>query len=130
MAALKIRVFPNNLLGLVEKCIIELFPGSKTDHKPERSGEKEQYYYDKVERLKFLSPLPKKYEIENRFEIQIVPFMLDAFMDIEHDIVYKPKHGIPKKIVSSLMKKQTDELVALLKNWPKEIVSISKKTFQ
>lgn len=126
MAALKIRVFPNNLLKPVEECIKKLFPGSKTDHKPERSGEDEKDYYDNVMQLQFLTPLEKKYEIKNSFEIQIVPFMLDAFMDIEHDIVYKPKLGI-SKTVSSLMRGQTNGLVAPLRNWPKEFSGYLKK---
>ena len=123
MAALKIRVFPNDYLKPVQNIIKRLFPGAKPDHDPKQ--EQINADYSNVNRLKFFATLPKKYAIKTKFEIQIVPFVLDAFMDVQHDIVYKPDVKLPK-LIPQLMIMPTEVVIPALRKWSKEVTKIIK----
>ena len=123
MAGLKIKVFPNAYLGDVENIIKEVFPDAEADHEPKQIDND----YGNVIRLKYFVTLHSEYEINTNFEIQIVPFILDAFMDLEHDIIYKPDPLLPKKQLSSLMKDHTRIVIPVLSNWSKEFSRILKK---
>lgn len=120
MAGLKIKVFPNDYLRRVEDIIISLFPSAEADHEPTNIDSD----YGNVIRLKYFVTLDTAYKINTKFEIQIVPFILDAFMDIEHDIIYKPDPRLPKKQLSSLMKDQTAIVIPSLRVWSKEFSRI------
>ncbi len=119
MAALKIKVFPNAYLASVDEIINGLFNGLEPDHQPsEKTGEKN---YEFVERLKYAAELPPEYGIGTKFEIQIVPFLLDAFMDLEHDIIFKPGEGLPfKEIIERYMKHPRAAAIASLISFAKE----------
>ncbi len=126
MAALKIRVFPNNYLKKVHKIIMKLFDDVEEDHEPKKTnGIDEKTYYADVERLKYFVKLKPRYQISNRFEIQIVPFLLDAFMDVEHDIIYKPI-GLPKEI-KARMKHHRIGVISNVINFSKEFAVILKE---
>lgn len=127
MAALKIRVFPNEYFRPVDKIIMRLFPGAIADHKPARiRGIRSEDYYNKVIHLKYTTKLDRKYRIKNMLEIQIVPFILDAFMEIEHDVIYKPDINIPT-LIPKLMEDANNSLVDQLKTWTALFSSLMSK---
>jgi len=107
----------------VQNIIKRLFPGAKPDHDPKQ--EQINADYSNVNRLKFFATLPKKYAIKTKFEIQIVPFVLDAFMDVQHDIVYKPDVKLPK-LIPQLMIMPTEVVIPALRQWSKEVTKIIK----
>jgi len=119
MAALKIRVFPNIHLVSVDEIINGLFDNLEPDHQfSEKTGEKN---YEFIERLKYTAELPLEYSINIKFEIQIVPYLLDAFMDLEHDIIFKAGEGLPsKKIIERYMKHPRSAAIASLISFAKE----------
>lgn len=94
MAALKIKVFPNYHLKAVHEIIMKLFSDVEEKHE------------SKIEGLKYLVQLKPSLGINNRFEIQIVPFILDEFMDVEHDIIYKPTDLT--KTIKAIIKKRME----------------------
>jgi len=126
MAALKIRVFPNMYLQVVDDKINTLFHDLIPDHKP--PGITSGQNYDLIERLKYRAKLQSEYSIDFRFEIQIVPFLLDAFIDVEHDIIYKPGEGLPSKEMIELhMKHPKAAAIAALISFSKEFSEILEK---
>lgn len=126
MAALKIKVFPNTYLQSVDEIINNLFHGLEADHQPpEQTDEKN---YDLIERLKYVVKLQPEYGIDVRFEIQIVPFLLDAFIDVEHDIIYKPGEELPsKEIIERHMKHPKAVAIGSLISFAKEFSEILEK---
>ena len=118
MAAIKIKVFPNDYLKPIQKLVEKLYSGAIPDHSPDRQpGVREKEYYGQVTRLKYIIKLHRKYNIDKKLEIQIVPYLLDAFLEIEHDIIYKPNAGIPK-VVPSLLEEHNPAIIDNLKSWP------------
>jgi ppGpp synthetase/RelA/SpoT-type nucleotidyltranferase len=72
--------------------------------------------------------LQPEYGIDIRFEIQIVPLLLDAFIDVEHDIIYKPREGLPsKEIIERHMKHPKDDAIKSLISFAKEFSEILEK---
>lgn len=126
MAALKIKVFSNTYLHSVDEIINSLFHGIEADHQPpEQPG---GINYDLIERLKYVVMLQPEYGIDIRFEIQIVPFLLDAFIDVEHDIIYKPREGLPsKEIIERHMKHPKAVAIGSLISFAKEFSEILEK---
>lgn len=127
MAALKIRIFPNDHFKKVKRLVKCLFPKAIPDHKPpQKQAESDEEYYNRIVHLKYITALDPKYKIKTKFEIQIVPFILDAFMNIEHDVIYKPNINIPK-IVPRLMEDTNERLVKQLKSWPAHFSKLMRK---
>jgi ppGpp synthetase/RelA/SpoT-type nucleotidyltranferase len=126
MAALKIRVFPNSYLGPVKRIVMRLFDDVIEDHEPNKSSRIDnKTYFADVERLKFFVKLNPRFNINNRFEIQVVPFLLDAFMDVEHDTIYKPI-GLPKEI-KIRMKHYRSGVISNVINFSKEFENILRE---
>jgi len=126
MAALKIKVFPNKYLQSVDNTINSLYHYLEADHQPSKIIDENNY--DLIERLKYVAKLEPKYGIDIGFEIQIVPFLLDAFIDVEHDIIYKPGEGLPsKEIIERHMKVPKDIAIRSLISFAKEFSEILEK---
>jgi len=126
MAALKIKVFPNIYLQSVDEIINSHFHGIEADHQPPEQTEGKNY--DLIERLKYVVKLQSEYGIDIGFEIQIVPFLLDAFIDVEHDIIYKPGEGLPsKEIIERHMKHPKAVAIGSLISFAKEFSEILEK---
>lgn len=126
MAALKIIVFPNKFLASANEIIRSLFYDLEADHQPPEKFDGTNY--DHIERLKYVAKLQPEYGIDTRFEIQIVPFLLDAFIDVEHDIIYKPGEGLPsKKIIERHMKHPKAVAIGSLISFAKEFSEILEK---
>jgi ppGpp synthetase/RelA/SpoT-type nucleotidyltranferase len=126
MAALKIKVFPNKYLQSVDEIINGFFHVIEADHQPPKQTDGENY--NLIERLKYVVKLQSEYGIDIRFEIQIVPFLLDAFIDVEHDIIYKPGEGLPsKEIIELHMKHPKAVAIGSLISFAKEFSEILEK---
>jgi ppGpp synthetase/RelA/SpoT-type nucleotidyltranferase len=126
MAALKIRVFPNIYLQSVDNIINNLYDYLEADHQPPEKTDWKNY--DNIERIKYIAKLQSEYGIDIRFEIQIVPFLLDAFIDVEHDIIYKPGEGLPsKEIIERHMKHPKAVAIGSLISFAKEFSEILEK---
>jgi ppGpp synthetase/RelA/SpoT-type nucleotidyltranferase len=118
MVGLKIRVFPNDYLEPIGTIIKNAFPIIEEDHEPQQEyGIDEKDYYADVIRLKYIASFKNN---NINFEIQIVPFILDAFYEIDHDIIYKPDTKLPNPtLIARLMKEPNQNIVAAIKIWSK-----------
>lgn len=131
MAGLKIRVFPNSYLESVENIIKSLFRDLEGDHKPSVNNEIDEEDYHILEYLKYAAKLRPEYGINTNFEVQIVPFLLDSFMNVEHDIIFKPGEGLPpKEKIARRMKPVRDSAIGSLISFAAEFSRNLEKSWE
>lgn len=123
MAGVKIRVCPNTYLPIIHEIIKQTYRDCREDHKPE--WREETGYFDEVDQLQYFVVPPAKYDVECQCEIQVVPWILDRFWEIEHDILYKPHASLSKRIKPELKEYDT-AVTESIKAFMKEFARIAR----
>ena len=98
MAGVKVRVFPNIRLPAIHRVITSEFPDCEQDHDPTDSPPGS----DDVNRLKYFVRLPCEHLTDCLCEIQVVPWMLDRYWEIEHEVLYKPQLSLSRRVRQEL----------------------------
>ncbi len=102
MAGVKVQVCPNSYLKNVHDVIKKAYPSCTEDHKPARGNKPYSSYVDEVDQLQYCVPIPPRFGLQCVCEIQVVPWILDRYREIEHDILYKPHSSLSKRVREEL----------------------------
>lgn len=96
MAGVKVRVFPNIRLPAIHQVITREFPNCEQDHDPSDAP----ISFDEANRLKYFVRAPLGREADGVCEIQVVPWMLDRYWEVEHEVLYKPQLLLSKRVLA------------------------------
>lgn len=115
IVGIRISVFPNHQLKDICKILKKKYPEAKSD--PQKDIKFYKYFI-----------MPKMIHfIHKKIEVQILPYLLSSYWNIEHNLTYKPGDFRPNKRQAIELKSIKDRVIPVLLTATDQITRIVVK---